>query len=62
VLVGCGDDLVVTYGAARLDHGGHAGPGRGVEPIAEGKEGARAARDTVNLAGAKRAPPVPLPA
>src|SRR5947208_14376842 len=39
VLVGRGDDLVVTHRPSRLDNGGHSGPGRGVEPVAEGKEG-----------------------
>src|SRR2546423_7480981 len=47
VLVSGGDDLVVTHRPPRVDNGGHAGPGRGVEPVAEGKEG---------IAGARSAP------
>src|ERR1700741_5131456 len=39
VLVGGGDDLGIAHGAAGLDDGAHAGPGRRVHAVAEGEEG-----------------------
>ena len=48
---GGGDHLVVADAAARLDHGGDPGVGRGVEAVAEREEGVARAHAAVGPAG-----------